>query len=270
MTIAKLELVAAVRLKWVRLLTAAFALLAAAAAYSAGAAGELVGADTFPRTTMALMPAALILIPLAAMILGVSGQSAEAGSEPFLFGQPVSRSSVLIGRWLGELAALAGTIVLGFASGAVVIAMNAGAGGATRFAAFVASAVLLAAIFLSIAATIAAATEKRIVALGIATFVWFFFVLLYDGVALSVAGWLTGMAGGRILFGSVFTNPADLVRVVMLFASGTASVLGAAGEAWLRFLGGEGRAIVAATVAIAAWIAIPLGVATLALARRDL
>ena len=41
LTIARLEFVVAARLKWIRLLTAAFALLAAAAAYSAGAANEL-------------------------------------------------------------------------------------------------------------------------------------------------------------------------------------------------------------------------------------
>src|SRR5437899_6429163 len=42
-TIARLELTAAARLKWIRLLMAALALLASAAAYSAGAANELNG-----------------------------------------------------------------------------------------------------------------------------------------------------------------------------------------------------------------------------------
>src|SRR5262249_9091269 len=88
-TIARLEFVAAARLKWIRLLTAAFALLAAAAAYSAGAASELSGADGFARTTMALVPVVLILAPLAAIVLGVSGQAAEPGTEPFPFPPPV-------------------------------------------------------------------------------------------------------------------------------------------------------------------------------------
>ena len=55
---------------------------------------------------MALVPVVLILVPLAALILGVSGQASEPGSEPFLFGQPVSRATVLVGRWLGESVAL--------------------------------------------------------------------------------------------------------------------------------------------------------------------
>lgn len=270
LTIAELEFVAATRLKWVRLLTAAFAFLSTAAAYSAGAAQEQTGADGFARTTMALVPVAIVLIPLAAMILGVSGQSAATGSEAFLFGQPVSRASVLVGRWMGELAALGGAIVVGFGLGAIVIASNAGADGATRFLAFAFASVVLAAIFLSIAAAVAAAADRRMAALGFATFVWFFFVLLYDGIALSLAGWTTGSVGGRVLFASVFANPADLVRVVMLLMSGTTGVLGAAGDAWTRFLGGEARSIVASSLALTAWVVAPLGVAAVTLGRRDL
>ena len=147
---------------------------------------------------------------------------------------------------------------------------SAGADGILRFAIFTAASIVLAAVFLSIAAAVAASTQKRVAALGVATFVWFFFVLLYDGVALSIAGWITGPLGGRILFASVFANPADLVRVMMLLMSGTATVLGAAGEAWTRFLGGEGRAMIVSWIAMATWIVAPLGVAAAALRRRDL
>ena len=270
LTIAHMELVAAARLKWIRLLTIAFALLASAAAYSAGAASELSGADGFARTTMALVPVVLILVPLAALILGVSGQSAEPGSEPFLFGQPVARGSVLIGRWVGESAALGGALIVGLGVGGSVVVSGSGAGGLPRFGLFVVASAALAIIFLSIAAAIAAATDKRVVALGVATFAWCFFVLLYDGVALSVAGWLTGSLGGRVLFGSVFGNPADLIRVVTLSVAGTPNVLGAAGDAWIRFLGGTTAAAVAAVVALAVWMVAPLAVGVRLMNGRDL
>jgi Cu-processing system permease protein len=270
LTIARLEFVATARLKWIRLLTIAFALLASAAAYAAGAASELSGADGFPRTTMALVPVVLILVPLAALILGVSGQASEPGSEPFLFGQPVSRAAVLIGRWLGESIALGGALVVGLGVGGTVVAFGSGADGLPRFAGFVLASVVLAVVFLSIAATIASATDKRVVALGVGTFAWFFFVLLYDGVALSLAGWLTSSLGGRVLFGSVFGNPADLIRVVTLSVAGTPNVLGAAGDAWIRFLGGAGAAAAAAIVALAAWIVAPLAVGVRLINARDL
>jgi Cu-processing system permease protein len=270
LTIARLEFVAAARLKWIRLLTAAFALLAAAAAYSAAAATELSGADGFARTTMALVPVVMILVPLAALVLGVSTQAAEPGSEPFLFGQPVSRATVVIGRWMGESVALAGAIVVGLGVGGGVVALGSGVDGLPRFAVFVLAAVVLAVIFLSIAAAIASATDKRVAALGAGTFAWFFFVLLYDGAALSLAGWISGSLGGRVLFGSVFGNPADLIRVVTLSIAGTPNVLGAAGDAWIRFLGGTTTATVAAMSALIAWMLAPLAVGVRLMSRRDL
>ena len=270
LAIARLELVSAARLKWIRLLTAAFATLATAAAYSAGAAQELSGADGFARTTMTLIPVVLILVPLAALVLGLTGQSVESGQDAFLFGQPVTRATVLVGRWLGEAAALSSAIAIGFGVGGAVIACSSGTGGLLRFGVVVAASVALAIIFLSIAAAIAALTDKRVTALGIGTFAWFFFVLLYDAGALALAGWLTGSAGGRVLFASVFGNPADVIRVTMLLVSGTPHVLGAAGEAWLRFLGGATQAMVACAGVLVLWMAAPLALAVRAIGARDL
>ena len=270
LAIARLEFVGAARRKWLRLLTAAFATLALAAAYSAGAAQELSGVDGFARTTMSLIPVVLLLVPLAALVLGVSGQTVESGHDAFLFAQPIGRSTVLVGRWLGEAAALSGAIGAGLGLGGVLIAISAGVDGAPRFVFFIAASIVLAIVFLSIAAAIAAYTDRRVTALSLGTFAWFFFVLLYDGAALSVAGRLTGALGGRVLFVSLFANPADVVRVAMLAVAGTPSVLGAAGEAWMRFLGGATAALLACAAVLAAWTVAPLAIAVRAIGARDL
>jgi len=270
LTIARLEWTAALRLKWLRMLTAAFALLALGAAYSAGAANDLSGADGFARTAIALVPVVLILVPLASLVLGISGQAAESGSEPFLFGQPIGRATILVGRWLGECAALVSAIVSGLAIGGVMVAGQTGVDGLSSFAFFIATAAVLGIIFLSIAAVLSAAIDSRIAALGSGVFAWFFFVLLYDAAALSVATWLSGPRGGRVLFGSIFGNPVDLIRIVALSVSGTPNVLGAAGEAWVRFLGGTSTAAAAAAAALVIWIAAPLVAGIRLLAARDL
>jgi len=76
--------------------------------------------------------------------------------------------------------------------------------------------------------------------------------------------------GGRILFGSVFGNPADLVRVMTLSWAGGPNLLGAAGDAWTRFLGGSAMAAVAATSALTLWVAVPLLVCVRLITARDL
>jgi Cu-processing system permease protein len=269
-TIARLEMMAVARLKWIRLLASAFALLTAASAYSAGAVDGLAGADGFARTTLTLVPAVLILVPLAALILGVSGQAADAGGQPFLFGQPVSRATIVIGRWLGESIGLGGAVGAGLAAGGVVVLFGSGLDGAGGFVMFGVGACALAMGFLSLAAAIASATDKRVTALGAATFAWFFFVLFYDGAVLSLAGWLTGSAGGRVLFLSVFGNPTDLVRLMTLSWAGGPNLLGAAGDAWTRFLGGPAAAAAAAACAATLWVLLPLAVGVRLMNRRDL
>jgi Cu-processing system permease protein len=269
-TIARLEWTAAIRLKWIWTLASAFAMLAVAAAYSSGAANELSGADGFARTTMTLLPVVLILVPLSALVLGISGQAAEAGSEAFLFSQPVGRTTILAGRWLGECAALVSAIVAGLGGGVVFVAFRNSTDGLMQFAFFVAMSAALAVIFLSIAAAISAAAEGRVVALGFGVFAWFFFVLLYDGAALSAAGWLSGSRGARILFASIFGNPVDVIRVAALSVAGTPNVLGAAGEAWVRYLGGTTMAAMAAAAAVVAWAIGPLAIGVCLLRDRDL
>ena len=268
--IAGLEFRAAVRLRWIRFFSVAFALLAVGVAYSSGALGELGGADGFARTTVALVPLTLVLVPLSALLLGVTGQTGEPGAEAFFFAQPVTRFEVIFGKWLGQAAALSAAVGAGFGAGGLFLAASAGTGGLPRFLVFVLVAAILAAVFLAIAALISAGVARRATAMGVAAFAWFLFVLLEDAIALSAAGWLSGRTGARALFLSVFGNPAGLARVLILSLSGTPHVLGAAGDAWNLFLGGAFAAGCTAFAALALWVAISLGLSRRFIAGRDL
>lgn len=65
-------------------------------------------------------------------------------------------------------------------------------------------------------------------------------------------------------------NPADLIRVLTLSFAGVPNMLGAAGEAWVRFLGGSAAAAATALAALALWIVAPLVGAVAVMGRRDL
>jgi Cu-processing system permease protein len=268
--IARLEFTASTRQRWVRFFSAAFALLSLAAAYSSGAMEELGAPEGFARTTVALVPLVVLLVPLAALLLGLSGQAVEAGGEIFLFAQPVTRFEIVLGKWAGQALALAAALAIGFGAGGAFLAATAGGGGLLRFLFFVAVSILLSASFLAIAAAIAARARTRALALGLGAFVWFFFVLLYDGAALGAAGWISGRAGARVLFSSVFGNPADLARVLTLSVAGTPHIMGAAGEAWTRFLGGAVGVSALSGAALLLWVAAPLEAARRWINRRDL
>ena len=74
----------------------------------------------------------------------------------------------------------------------------------------------------------------------------------------------------RMPGGSLSGHSSLRVRISTLAWAGTANLLGAAGDSWMRFLGGDARAAWCAVGAIALWIAAPLGLGSHLIARRDL
>ena len=268
-TIARMELTAAGRVWWIRLLTVAYALLTVAMAYASGVIGETERSEAFARLTVAVLPLALTLVPLAALLMGVSTAATDDATS-FLLSQPVSR----LGAPRRQMARSGCGVVdvadcrLRNRRGDCVARI--GCKRRDRFGVLVAACLIAAIAFLSIATLIVSAVSRRSAAIGIAAFVWFVAVILYDAAMLSVAVWVPGVTGARVLFVSVFGNVIDLVRVLTLLVAGTPHVLGAAGESWLRALGSPQATSAFSTFALLAWIFIPLAIAVRIHSARDL
>jgi Cu-processing system permease protein len=267
-TIARMEFTANSRVRWIRLLTLAYALMTIAMAYASGVIGETDPGEAFARLTVAVLPLALTLVPLAALLVGVTGAATDDATN-FVLAQPVSRLQHLTGTWLGQAAALSLSVVAGFGTGGAVVSVASGARDIGNLVILVVAGVIVALAFLSMATLVVAAVSRRNAAMGIAAFIWFAAVILYDAAMLSLAVWASGPGGARVLFVSVFGNVVDLVRVPTLLAAGTPHILGAAGESWLRALGGAQAAGFTSAAALIAWIVIPLAVAARIHESRD-
>ena len=72
----------------------------------------------------------------------------------------------------------------------------------------------------------------------------------------------------RPLLGAMLANPIDLARVLLLLRFDSAALLGYTGAVFADFFGGRTGALVA-SAALAAWIAIPLGLGLRAFRRKD-
>lgn len=268
-TVARMEFTATARVWWIRLFTVAYALMTVAMAYASGVIGETEPAEGFARLTVAVLPLALMLVPLASLLMATAGAAGD-DSTSFLLAQPISRLEHLAGRWLGQAVAVTTSLVAGFGTGGVLVSAISGATDPGRFAVLVAGCVLAGLAFLSVATLIVHAVPRRSAAMGIAAFVWFFAVILYDAAMLGIALRATGTAGARVLFVSVFGNVVDLVRVLTLLLAGTPHVLGAAGDSWIRALGGPHPAALLSAAVLAAWILLPLVAAARIQSTRDI
>jgi ABC-type transport system involved in multi-copper enzyme maturation permease subunit len=269
LTIARMEFTAASRLWWIRLFTVAYMLVTVAMAYASGVIGGDDSGGGFARLTVAVLPLALMLVPLASLLIAVSGAS-DSGETAVVLTQPVTRMQAAWGCWLGQAAAVSIAIAAGLGTGGALVLAFSGAHDIARLVTLIAVCVLAGLAFLSLGSLVASIVHRRSAAMGAAAFVWFVAVVFYDAAMLATALAVPGTAGANILFISVFGNALDLVRVLALLLAGTPHVLGAAGESWLRALGGPVAAMAVSSAALSAWIVVPVAAAGIIQSRGDL
>jgi Cu-processing system permease protein len=270
--VARQEFLLTLRARWTQIFAPVFAALALAVAASGYVLSGGHGVQDFARTTASLVQLVLLLTPLLALLGGVLALQPEPGAGELLFSQPLARRSILLGKMTGLLLALIAAQAVGFGAAGAVVLWQAGSDGLAGFASLGAGAAILTAIFVGIAALLAAGMpgRRRARALAAALGVWFGAVILFDVVALGAASLLPSGPASRLLIVAVLINPVDAVRTGALLGSQGTTAFGAASLAFFRFTGGAGGAALWIGASLACWIALPTLLAIRRLGRTDL
>jgi len=268
--IAGHDLTINMRNRWIVLFTAMFGILALAISYFGLLTEAVVGFQGFTRTSASLLNLVLYLVPIVSLAMSTLSCTGGREAGEILFSQPVSRTEILVGKLLGLLLSVAGSTLLGFGLAGLLIASQVGMEGLSRYLAFVGYALLLECSFLALGATVGVLGRTRARSFGYSLFVWFFFVLFYDLLAMGITFLLRERAANTFIFLSLFGNPVDLARVGSLIALGDPSIFGYAGAALVKFLGGRGQSALLLAGGLVLWIAVPLGFAARILRRQDI
>jgi Cu-processing system permease protein len=269
-TIARQELVINIRNRWTLVFAGVFGVLVLAISYFGLVTAGSVGFQGFARTSASLLNMVLYIVPLVALTMGTLSFTSEKSAGELLFSQPVSRGEILLGKFLGLFASIFTATLIGFGLAGVIIAAKAGTEGGLRYPALVGFSLLLALIFLSLSAFISALCHRKSKAFGVALFVWFFFVLFYDLLVIGLTFLFKERTANAFIFGSLFGNPVDMVRIASLMTLNGKDIFGAGGAALLRFLGGERLSILLLLIALGLWVVAPLFVAQRLLRRQDI
>lgn len=265
--LARRELVQAVRGRLVVVFAVVFAALALAVAWAGtGSAGE--AAFGLTRTTTGLLELVLVLFPLVGLIVGANGFVEVRGQE-LLLAQPIDRHTVLLARYAGLALALAAAALVGFGLAGVYLGARTGDGDAAGYLVFALAGVglLLAALAVGCLAGILGRTRARALAGAVVT--WFAWTVLYDLVAIALVGSAAGAQLRWSLIALLAGSPVDAARVLVLFAIGADTLLGATGAALAHTMR-ETQGLLVLTVALAAWTFLPLALALARFRREDL
>lgn len=269
-TVAEKELLEAMRSKWLSTFTIVFALLALLISFFGLSSLGVGGYQGFNRVTASLLNLVLYLLPLIALVMGSSAVvgEKESGSLHVLLTQPVSKSEVIIGKFLGLSLALLASILTGFGGAGVVIAWKIGTINIMDYLIFVLLSIILAFIFLSIALLISVISKKRAQALGFGIFIWFLMILVYDFLAIGVVSLQKVSVIIPLLFLLLLANPADMVRVLVILQLGGEETFGPTLAVLTRLIS-KGSSEVLLFAVLLLWIIVPLTIATILFSRKQ-
>jgi Cu-processing system permease protein len=268
---ASQELTVAIRSRWTQIFAVTFAVLALAVAGSGYVLSGGSGVQDFARTATSLTQLVLLVIPMMALLVGATSFSPDRGAAELLFSQPISRVTIVMGKLLGLLEALAAAQALGFGAAGLVIFSQSGVDGLGGFALLFGGSIVLTAIFLSVSAWIAGGDgRRRTRALALAVVIWFFAVVLFDVAALGIASLLRSGPASRVLMVAALVNPVDAVRTGALLGIQGTAAFGAASLALLRFTHGATGAAVAIASSLVLWMVVPAALAARRAIRADI
>jgi len=258
------------RNRWVISFACLFAILTMLVAYFGMVTSGYSGFQDFTRTAASLVNLGGFLVPLLALLLGVFSFLTNREYLEIMVTQPVSRSRVLLGKYLGLVLTVVTASAVGFGLPGVVIALVIGVDGAQRYLLVVLYSLLLAVVFTGLSVLIALVVRRRQIAIGIALAVWVFYELVYGVLMLATTLYLPAVMLKTTLLVGLLGNPVDIVRVVSLLQVGGPHLFGPAGATLIKLAGSGTIAAVVGLAALGVWVVLPLLVAMKVFERQNL
>lgn len=269
---AGMEIRIGLRNRWVVATTLLLTALSLSIVLLGGAPAGVTGVSALVVITVSLSSLTIFLVPLIALLLSYDAivGELEQGTMPLLLSYPITRTGVLLGKFLGQSAILGFAVIVGFGSAAALAAIRAEdpfeMEAWIAFGQLAGSSIVLGAIFIALGLLCSGLVNQRGTAAGLAVTFWLFFVLLFDMIVLGALVVGEGEGISREAFNAILMlNPADVYR--LLNSSGTA---GSGLVSGMTGLGAEqGLTVPRLWLALLAWTAVPLGLATALFRRRE-
>lgn len=203
-----------------------------------------------------LMNIIIILVPLIATIFGVMYYYDSREFTELLLAQPIKRSKIFLGQYLGLSLSLMMSLVLGLGIPFVAYGLF-DSSSLGKFLLLILSGSFLTLIFTSLAYLIGLSNENKIKGFGYAILLWLFMAVIYDGIfLLSVMVFKEYPLEEPTLIMSLF-NPIDLSRILILLQLDIAALLGYTGAIFKEFFGSSKGFFIALSILLL-WVIIPI------------
>ena len=219
------------------------------------------------KVTISLMNIILVLVPLIATMFGIMYYYNSREFTELLLAQPIKRTSIFLGQYLGVALSLSASVVVGLGVPFIIYGIFASSE-ILNFSTVLLVGVFLSFIFSAIAFFIALKNENRIKGFGLGILVWLLLAVVYDGIFLLLLAMFSDYPIEGFAMGASLFNPIHLSRILILLKLDISALMGYTGAVFQKFLGGP-TGMITSLLVLLMWIGIPVwGIRRVAL-RKD-
>ena len=207
------------------------------------------------KAVISLMNIITVLTPLIGTIFGVMYYYNSREFIELLLSQPIKRSHIFIGQYLGVAISLSLSLILGLGIPFLLYGVLQGA--TSNFLMLLTVGSFLTFIFVALAYNIALTHENKIKGFGYAILVWLLMAVIYDGVFLiSLVMFQEYPLDNASLIATAF-NPIDLSRILILLKLDISALLGYTGAVFKSFFG-TSLGLITSLFVLVLWVVIPI------------
>lgn len=208
------------------------------------------------KAVITLMNIIVVLTPMIGTIFGIMYFYNSREFTELLLAQPVRRSKIFLGQYLGISLSLAFSLVIGLGIPFLAYGISQSAE-IVNFVMLLLTGTFLTFIFVGLSVNIALFNSNRIKGFGYAILMWLFFAVIYDGIFLISLVLLDDYPLDNFALISSLLNPIDLSRIMILLKLDISALLGYTGALFQKFFGTSAGLIISLGTLIL-WILIPM------------
>ena len=188
------------------------------------------------KAVITLMNIIIVLVPLIATIFGVMYYYNSKEFTELLLAQPIKRTSIFLGQYLGVSGSLAMSLVLGLGIPFALYGLLR-SNAIWDFSLLLVTGGFLTFIFTALAFNIALSNENKIKGFGYAVLLWLFLAVIYDGIFLISLIIFEEYPLDNFSLVSTMLNPIDLSRTLILLKLDISALMGYTGAIFKKFFG---------------------------------
>ena len=208
------------------------------------------------KAVITLMNVIIVLVPLIGTIFGVMYYYNSKEFTELLLAQPLKRSSIFLGQYLGVAISLSMSLILGLGIPFIFYGLFKSTV-IWDFSLLLITGTFLTFIFSALAFNIALSNENKIKGFGYAILLWLFLAIIYDGIFLMSLILFEDYPLDKLSLIGTMLNPIDLSRTLILLKLDISALLGYTGAIFKQFFGTNFGLVVSISM-LAVWVIMPV------------